>query len=558
MAGEGADGDLTFVPLGGVGEIGMNLAVYGIGAGRRRRYIAVDMGVAFGHDNLPGIEAVLPDISWLEERADRLEGIFITHAHEDHFGALFDFWPRLKAPVYMTPFAAGLLEAKGAGEAGSPDIPVKVVKQGDRVAAGPFEVEFVPVSHSIPEPNALVIRSAAGTVVHTGDWKIDPTPGIGVPIDEARLAAIGEEGVHALVCDSTNALREGESPSEADVAEVLKDIIARASQRVCVTTFASNVGRLRSVAEAALAAEREVVIVGRAIQRAVEVATELGYLDGLPPFLRQDAYGYLPRDKVVALMTGSQGEPRAALARIVSGDHPAVAISKGDMVIFSSRTIPGNERPVNAIINGLINIGAEVVTDRLGLVHVSGHPRREELKRLYALTKPKVLVPVHGEALHLHEHAKLGRASGISEVLELRNGDLARLWPGPSEVISKIGAGQLYRDGRLLLEPERSGVEARRKLAFAGAVFVSLVMRDSGAIADDPELVLLGLPNRDSEGEPMQALLEDIVDETIEQLPKAKRRDETSLSEAVRRAVRSQVSQIWGKKPTVAVTVSYI
>jgi len=558
MAGQGTEGDLNFVPLGGVGEIGMNLAVYGIGAGRRRRYIAVDMGVAFGHDNLPGVEAVLPDIAWLEERADRLDGIFITHAHEDHFGALFDFWPKLKAPVFMTPFSAGLLEAKRAGEPGAPKIPVEVVRQGDRVSAGPFEVEYVPVSHSIPEPNALVIRSSAGTVVHTGDWKIDPTPGLGLPIDEARLAAIGEEGVYALVCDSTNAVREGESPSEADVAEVLKDIIGRAQQRVCVTTFASNVARLRAVAEAAAAAGREVVIVGRAIQRAVEVAGELGYLDGLPPFLGQDAYGYLPRDKVVALMTGSQGEPRAALARIVSGDHPAVAISPGDMVIFSSRTIPGNERAVNAIINGLIDRGAEVITDRLGLVHVSGHPRREELRRLYELTKPKLLVPVHGEALHLHEHAKLGRASGIPEVLEVRNGDLARLWPGPSEVISKIGAGQLYRDGRLLLEPERSGVEMRRKLAFAGAVFVSLVMTEKGAIADDPELVLMGLPSRDAEGEPMQALLEDIVDETIEQLPRPKRRDEASLRESVRRAVRSQVSQIWGKKPTVAVTVSYI
>ncbi|WP_026380119.1 ribonuclease J [Afifella pfennigii] len=560
MAGKTSDkqGDLVFLALGGVGEIGMNLAVYGLGTGRRRRYIAVDMGVAFGHENLPGVEAVLPDIAWLEERADRLEAIFVTHAHEDHFGALFDFWPRFKVPVYMTAFAAGLLEAKRAGEPGAPDIPVTVVRQGERVSAGPFEVEYVPVSHSIPEPNALVIRSFAGTVLHSGDWKIDPTPGLGLPIDEARLAAIGEEGVHALVCDSTNAVREGISPSEADVAEVLKDIIAKARHRVCVTTFASNVARLRAVAEAAAAAGRDVVIVGRAIQRAVDVASELGYLDGLPPFLRQDAYGYLPRDKVVALMTGSQGEPRAALARIVSGDHPAVALSAGDTVIFSSRTIPGNERAVNAIINGLIDLGAEVITDRLGLVHVSGHPRREELRRLYDLVKPQVLVPVHGEALHLHEHAKLGRAAGIGEVVEVRNGDLARLWPSPGEVLSKVGAGQLYRDGRLLLEPERSGVEERRKLAFAGAVFVSLVMTEKGAVADDPELVLVGLPGRDGEGEPMQALLEDVVDETVEQLPKPKRRDEASLREAVRRAVRSQVGQIWGKKPFVAVTVSYM
>ncbi|MCF1502700.1 ribonuclease J [Afifella sp. H1R] len=549
---------LVFVPLGGVGEIGMNLALYGIGPARRRRYIAVDMGVAFGHDNLPGVDAVLPDIAYLEERADRLEGIFITHAHEDHFGALFDFWPKLKAPVYMTPFAAGLLAAKRAGEIGAPDIPVTVVEQGARVSAGPFEVEYVPVSHSIPEPSALVIRSEAGTVVHSGDWKIDPTPGLGRPIDEVRLAEIGREGVRALVCDSTNAVRDGISPSEAEVAAVLKEIIAGARQRVAVTTFASNVARLKAVAEAALAAEREVVVVGRSLDRAINVARELGYLDGLPPFHNQEAYGYLPRDKVVALMTGSQGEPRAALARIAANDHPAVALSPGDMVIFSSRTIPGNERAVNGIINGLIDLGAEVITDRLGLVHVSGHPRRDELRRLYELLRPELLVPVHGEALHLHEQAKLGRAAGIPEVLEVRNGDLARLAPGPGEVISKVGGGQMFRDGRLLLAPEQSGVVERRRLSFAGAVFVSLVMSEKGEPLDDPQVALIGLPSCDSEGELLQAIVEDTVDDTLDSLPKAKRRDEASVQESVRRAIRSEIAAIWGKKPSVAVTVSYV
>jgi len=519
----------------------------------------VDMGVAFGHEEvLPGVDAVLPDIRYLLERKDGLQAIVISHAHEDHYGALFDFWPQLEAPVYMTPFAAGLLEAKRAGEVGAPKIPVRIVQQGSTVKAGPFEVEYIPVSHSIPEPNMLAIRTPAGTVLHTGDWKLDPAPGIGLATDDDRLAALGEEGVLALVSDSTNAIRDGVSPSEGEVAVVLERLIAEAPQRVAVTTFASNVSRLKAVAAAAHRAGRDVVVIGRAIHRALDVARELGYLEGLPEFLDQDAFQHLPRNKIVALMTGSQGEPRAALSRIASGDHRFVQLVPGDRVIFSSRTIPGNERAVNSIINALVDLGAEVITDRDGLVHTSGHPRRDELRQLYGWIRPRIVVPVHGEALHLHEQAKLARASGIPEVVEARNGRMVRLAPGPAELVESIGAGRLYRDGRLLVSHEASGVVDRRRLGFAGVVSIAVVLSDSGDVLEDPAVTLLGVPESDPEGEALRTIAEDAVDDALDGLSKPKRRDAGAVRDAVRRAVRGAIDAAWGKKPQTIVHVMHV
>src|SRR6478735_3516505 len=401
---------LVFAPLGGVGEIGMNLSIYGVGDERRRTWLAVDLGVSFAaEEHLPGVDLILPDIRYLVEERKNLAGLVLTHAHEDHFGALIDLWPRLKVPLFATPFTAALLEAKCAGEPGAPKIPVNVIALGSRFKVGPFDIELVTMAHSIPESTALAIRTPVGTVLHTGDWKIDPTPGVGWATDEKRLKELGDEGVLAMVCDSTNVIRGGESPSEADVAATLKDIVAQAKHRVCVTTFASNVARMRAVAEAAFANGREVVAIGRAMDRVIQVAGERGYFDGLPPFRSSDTYGYLPRDKVVALLTGSQGEPRAALARVAEDQHPDITLASGDTVILSSRTIPGNEKPVGRIVNNLIRQGIQVITDRTHMVHVSGHPRRGELERLYQWVRPKVAVPVHGEALHIDEHAKLAR-----------------------------------------------------------------------------------------------------------------------------------------------------
>ena len=373
--------DLVFAPLGGFGEIGMNLSIYGFGDRRRRQWIIIDCGVSFAsEEHLPGVDLILPDISYLIEERKNILGLVLTHAHEDHMGAIMDLWPRLKVPFYATPFSAALFEARRASEPGAPEIPVNVVPAGGHLSLGPFEIDFINVAHSIPESNALAIRTPAGTVVHTGDWKIDPTPVVGGPTDAARLTALGDAGVLALIGDSTNAVREGRSPSEADVAKTLAELIRTAPRRVAVTTFASHVGRLRAVADAARAAEREVVVVGRAMERVVQVARETGYLQGVQDFRGVESYGYLPPDKVLALCTGSQGEPRAALARIAQDEHPDVTLSRGDRVIFSARPIPGNEKAISRVINGLVEQGVEVITDRTHLVHVSGHPRRDELR----------------------------------------------------------------------------------------------------------------------------------------------------------------------------------
>jgi ribonuclease J len=547
--------ELVFAPLGGVGEIGMNLALYGFGPERSRRWIVVDFGVAFAGDDLPGIDLIMPDIAYLIEERRNVLGIVLTHAHEDHFGALLDLWPRLRVPVYATPFSAALLESKRLSEPLAPEIDVRAVPLGGRINLGPFEVEFVSVAHSIPESNALIIRTALGSVLHTGDWKIDPTPLLGPPTDEPRLRALGDAGCLALVGDSTNAVRDGRSPSEADVAKTLTGLIAEARGRVAVTTFASHVARLRAVAAAARAADREVVVVGRAMDRVVQVARETGYLDGVQDFLSAESYGYLPPDKVIALCTGSQGEPRAALSRIARDEHPEVTLGKGDRVIFSARPIPGNEKAISGVINGLVRQGVEVITDRTHLVHVSGHPRRDEMRDMYGWVRPQIAVPVHGEALHLAEHAKLARAAGVKDVILCANGDLVRLAPGPTGVIDEVRAGRLYKDGRLIVDAEQRTVADRRRLGFAGIVTVAIALDQKGVMVANPEVSLIGIPLQNAEGDSFARIVDDVVIDTVEQLPKARRRDPESVVEAVRGAVRSAIAENWGKKPLCLVHV---
>jgi ribonuclease J len=548
--------ELTFAPLGGVGEIGMNLSIYGLGNRHQRSWLAVDLGVSFGdEEHLPGIDLIMPDIRFLEKERKNLVGLVLTHAHEDHFGAIIDLWPKLKCPIYATKFSAVLFEAKCAAEPGAPKIPVTVVASGGRVDIGPFNVEFIPVAHSIPESHALAIHTEIGTVLHTGDWKIDPTPIIGVPTDEKRLRELGDAGLLALIGDSTNAVRDGRSPSEAEVAKTITELVKAARGRVAVTTFASNVARLRAVADAAKLAEREVVVVGRAMERVVLVARETGYLDGVQNFRGADLYGHFPPDKVLALCTGSQGEPRAALARIANNDHPLVTLNKGDSVIFSSRTIPGNEKAVGAIINGLIDQGVEIITDRTHLVHVSGHPRRDELREMIAWTRPHLLIPVHGEALHLNEHARLARAAGVPKVLTCRNGDLVRLGPGEPAIIDKLPSGRLYKDGTILEDAKSRAVIERRRMAFAGCVFVAIAMTEKGELAEDPEVDLVGIPEKNMAGEELDDIVFDAVVTTVENLPRVRRRDPDALAESVRRAVRGTLNEQWGKKPLCLVHV---
>jgi len=548
--------ELTFAPLGGVGEIGMNLSIYGLGNRNQRSWLAVDLGVSFGdEEHLPGIDLIMPDIRFLEKERKNLMGLVLTHAHEDHFGAIIDLWPKLQCPIYATKFSAALFEAKCASERNPPKIPVTVVPSGGRINLGPFTVEFIPVAHSIPESHALAIHTSAGTVLHTGDWKIDPTPIIGLPTDERRLRELGDAGVLALVGDSTNAVREGRSPSETEVAATIAKLVKAAKGRVAVTTFASNVARLKAVADAAKAADREVVVVGRAMERVVQVARETGYLDGVQNFRGADYYGHFPPDKVLALCTGSQGEARAALARIANNDHPQVTLNKGDSVIFSSRTIPGNEKAVGAIINGLVSQGIEVITDRTDLVHVSGHPRRDELRDMISWVRPQILIPVHGEPLHLSEHAKLARTAGVPKVLTIRNGDLVKLGPGDPGIIEQLPSGRLYKDGNILEESKSRAVVERRRMGFAGCAFVAIAMTDKGELADDPEVDLVGIPEKNKAGEVIDEIVFDTVVSTVENLPRARRRDADATAESVRRAVRAVINEQWGKKPICLVHV---
>ncbi len=551
----GGQGELVFAPLGGVGEIGMNLSIYGLGDERRRTWLIVDVGTSFAQEEkLPGIDLIFPDIRYLVEERRNIAGIVLTHAHEDHYGALLDLWPKLKVPVYATPFTAALFAAKRQGEYGAPDIPVTEVQLGSRFNVGPFDIELVSVAHSIPESNALILRTPHGNVLHTGDWKLDATPVLGLPTDEAKLRALGAEGCLVLIGDSTNAVREGRSPSESDVARTLTELIVKAPRRVAVTTFASNVARIRAVADAARRAEREVVVVGRAMERVIGVARETGYLDGVQEFHGMDVYGHLPPDKVVALCTGSQGEPRAALARIAQDEHPEVALSKGDRVIFSSRPIPGNEKAIGNVINGLIDQGVEVITDRTHLVHVSGHPRQAELEDMIGWVRPRTVIPVHGEALHLSEHAALARRLG-ARTLMCRNGDLVRLSPGSPEIIDEVFAGRIYKDGSLLIQAELRTVADRKRLSFSGIVSVALAINDKGQLLADPEVELIGIPDNTADGMAMTEVAYNAVVETYDTLPKARRRDPDSVAEAIRRGVRAAVAQQWRKKPNVTVHV---
>ena len=548
-------GELVFAALGGLGEIGMNMALYGVGSGKHRKWLMVDCGVAFAGEDVPGVDMLFPDIAFIEAEKKNLLGIVITHAHEDHFGALADLWPRLGAPVYMTPFAANLLEARRLSEPGAPRIPVRGIAQATRFTLGPFDIETIPVVHSIPESMALAIRTPHGTIVHTGDWKIDETPIIGLPTDGARLKEIGDEGVLALVCDSTNVTREGISPSETEVRESLRQIILNSRGRVAVTTFASNVARMRAVAEAAEEAGREVIIVGRAMDRVADVAGELGMLDSVAGFKTAERFRSVARDKCVLLLTGSQGEQRAALARVAEGEHPEIALASGDTVIFSSRTIPGNEKAVGKIVNSLAKMEINIITDRDGLVHVSGHPRRDELRRMYEWVRPKVAIPAHGEALHLTVHRDFARSMGVKQVIRAFNGDVVTLDAPEVFVSDQIPTGRLAKDGSLIVPVKGTSITERRKLSYVGIVMVAIAIDERGHIAADLEVETAGLPETDDEGEPMIEHIRDIVDEVYSSLPKGKRRDIDTLRVAIERGVRAGISELWGKKPIAKVMI---
>ncbi len=550
--------ELVFLPLGGSGEIGMNLNLYGYGPEEDRRWIIVDLGVTFGDDRTPGIDLIMPDPAFIEERRDELLGIVLTHAHEDHIGAVARLWPRLRCPVYATPFTAAMVRGKLIEAGIESQVPMHVIPLGHRFDLGPFDIELVTLTHSILEPNALAIRTPLGLVLHTGDWKIDRDPVVGDDIDEARLRAIGDEGVRAIVCDSTNVFTPGTSGSEADVAASLIELLKQCEGRVAITTFASNVARLESIIRAGEAVGRHPVLVGRSMYRVVAAAREAGYLHDLPPILDEDDAGYLPRDKVLYICTGSQGEPRAALARIAEDSHPHIVLEKGDTVVFSSRIIPGNETSIFDLQNQLAERGVRVITEKDHFVHVSGHPCRDELALMYQWIRPEVAVPVHGEARHLAEHAALARELQVPEQVIVRNGLIVRLAPGPAEIVDEAPSGRIYLDGDVLTDQDEGAVQERRRLAFAGSVFVSLVLDGKGDVRGEPQVRLMGLPEEDSNGVPFEDRALDAVDEALDRLPRKRRGDDSAVAEFLRRAVRGALRREWGKKPQVAVVVTRI
>jgi ribonuclease J len=541
--------DLVFLPLGGAGEIGMNLNCYGYGTAEERAWIIVDCGVMFGREtSTPGVDLMLPDVRFLEENREDIAGLVLTHGHEDHIGAVAHLWPRLRCPVYATPFTARLLEDK-LEEADLKDmVKLKVVPLGGRIKLGPFDIELISITHSIPEPNAIAIRTPLGVVVHTGDWKIDPDPQLGETTDDRALRKLGEQGVIACVCDSTNALVSGESGSEARVKRALHDLIGSLKGRVAVTSFASNVARLDSIAHAARAHGREVVLVGRAMRHMVTCARDTGYLKDFPALRDEEEAPRLPRDRVLFLCTGSQGEPRAALARIAAGEHPFVSLGEGDSVIFSSRIIPGNELAIFELQNKLAARGVAVLTERDHFVHVSGHPARDELAAMYSWVKPRIAVPVHGELRHMSEHARFARELQVPEAIVAQNGQMVRLAPGRAEIIDEAPAGRLYLDGRLLTHEDEGYARARRSLSFAGFIGVTLILDRNGRLAADPVLHMEGIP------EAVFAPVRDAVDRALN----GKRRLDEDLTEQVRIAARRAANDVWGKKPVVRVQTAEV
>lgn len=547
--------EMVMVPLGGVGEIGMNCMMYGFGLPHNYKWIMVDLGLTFASPREPGIEVILPDLQFAENQKKNIEGLILTHAHEDHYGAIVDLWETFEIPVYATPFTAAMLKAKLANEGLEDIVPIKEISCRSKFELGPFNLELVDMAHSIPEPNGIIIKTPQTTLFHTGDWKLDPNPLIGPPTDQRRLEELGKEGVDVLVCDSTNAMREGRSISEFDVKETLKKLIVNAEKRVVVTTFASNVARIKSIAEAAFEAGRYVILAGRALDRVTTIAKETGFIPQDYSFLSDEDFQHLPPEETVVIATGSQGEGRAAMARIAEQSHPKIKLKPDDTVIFSSRTIPGNEKSVSYIQNKLSELGLTIITESDEAVHVTGHPRQDELKDLYQWLKPNMLVPVHGEERHLQAHKAFAHEQGIKTVLPLRNGTLASLTPNEPSIIDQVPTGRLYRDGYFILEDDEA-IRERRRLSQLGTISVSLVINKQGALIDHTNWASCGIPLIDEEE--LSELIEKAITSVFKSTPQKRRKDKDMLREAIRRSIRSSIKEYWGKKPVCHIMVHQI
>ncbi len=547
---------LLYLPLGGAGEIGMNAYVYGYGPEGKERFILVDLGVSFPDmDGSPGVDLIFPDLSWLIERADRLEAIFITHAHEDHVGAVGHFHDQLKAPVYARPFTANIARRK-MEEAGAPeDAVVSVQTWPDQIEAGPFTVSFLPMSHSVPETSAIVIDSPAGRVIHTGDFKLDATPLVGDPYDPALWEEVARPGVKALVCDSTNVFTETPGRSEAVLGEPLRALIEGAEGMVVATTFASNIARVKTLAEAGTAAGRSVTLLGRAMRRMVSAATETGVLTGFPHTVPVEDAPEIPRENLMLIVTGSQGERRAASAQLARGKYLGLELKEGDLFLFSSKTIPGNEKGVIRIINQFSEMGVDVVDDSSGKYHVSGHANRPDLEALHGLVRPQMVVPMHGEHRHLREHAKLAEANGITGVLA-PNGTMVDLSGNAPNVVEHVETGRVYLDGAIKVGALDGVVRDRLRLALNGLVVINVLMDENDEPLGEPWCETMGLPDRGSSRVPFTEVLEHELDQFLGRADDDVLVDDDKMTDAMKRVARNVANGELGRKPEVMVVIS--
>ena len=540
---------LSFLPLGGTGEIGMNFNLYRLTQNGHETWLAIDCGIGFSGNDTPEAEVLMPDPAFIAERAAQLCGLVITHAHEDHLGAVAHLWPYLRCPVYATPFAAAVLRRK-LGEAHlAHQVKIHVIRPSARFEVGPFDLQFVSVTHSVAEAQAIAIRTPHGMVVHTGDWKLDEQPLVGPLTDLDTFRALGDEGVLAMVCDSTNALKEGKSQSEAEVRTGLTDLIATLEGRVAVTCFASNVARVESIAKAAQASGRAVMIVGRSLRNLEVAARECGYFSDLPPFLTEQDARDVEDDNLLMIITGSQGEPRSALSRIASDTHPNISLGQGDTVIYSSRMIPGNEQAVMAVQDNLTRRGVTVLTDKDAMVHTSGHATRDDIRRLYEIVRPTYSVPTHGEWRHLTAHAALAREVGAIPVL-LEDGDLLNLSPGEVKVIDTAPTGRLALDGGRLLPMTGGVLAARRKMLFNGMVIASFAVDDEGYVIGEPKISAPGLLEAD---DPESVRISEEFADAIDVIPDELRQDDTAFRDAAKTALRRALGRKLQKRPLVDV-----
>ena len=541
--------EVLFTALGGAGEIGINFYAYG----HDGAWLAVDCGVGFGDPDLPGVDVFTADPSFLDEEGTNLVGLVITHAHEDHIGGVAHLWPFLRCPVYLTPFAAEILKGKLSETDFADEVPIHVLKAGEgKAQVGPFALEFIQMSHSIPEPQAVVIKTAAGTILHTGDWKIDAAPQVGKPLDEARLRTLGDEGLLALTGDSTNALEPGHAASEQAAKEGLLEVIKRQTGRVAVCCFATNVARVKSLAAAAKATGRSLVLAGRSLHRVTAVARQTGYLNGLPEIVAEEDMKALPPDQVLMICTGSQGERRAALARIAFDRHPTVFLEAGDSVIFASRVIPGNEKEVGAIQNALAKRDIQVLTEDSveETVHVTGHPMRDELSTLLTWTRPKFVLPIHGEWRHMQAYAKLARTHQVQDALVGGNGALIRLTESSAQIVDTVYSGRLALDGDRLIDPQGPVLPQRRRLSRAGAVSVAVALDHKGQVAGPVSAEAFGCLDQDVDGDVL-AQVREAVAARLSKLDRGQRQDNGRVEKAIVGVTKGVFADQTGKKPLV-------